>query len=146
MKHYLYHEVGGPRLYKCATVRTQCQSPQIISFQRWCSASGRRIYLPLKYKSLGLDARRSIWDSFLRKVIVNERGACYSRKDLDFLAEKDLNGRQVGFPTAVRTILILNGRVLRSKTLYPRLTLRQLERDVGNNVSSRGSHRRRRGL
>ncbi len=117
MKHYLYHEVGGPRLYKCATVRTQCQSPQIISFQRWCSASGRRIYLPLKYKSLGLDARRSIWDSFLRKVIVNERGACYSRKDLDFLAEKDLNGRQVGFPTAVRTILILNGRVLQIKNM-----------------------------
>ena len=71
----------------------------------------------MKYKSLGLDARRSIWDSFLRKVIVNERGACYSRKDLDFLAEKDLNGRQVGFPTAVRTILILNGRVLQIKNM-----------------------------
>ena len=117
MKHYLYHEVGGPRLYKCATVRTQCQSPQIISFQRWCSASGRRIYLPLKYKPLNLNARRSISDGFLRNVIVNEGRACFSRKDLVFLTKKDFNGRQVGFPTAIQTILILNNRVLQIKNM-----------------------------
>ena len=131
IKHYLYHEVGGLRLCKCATVRTQCQSPHVISFRGRCSASGRRICVLLKYKPLELDTRRSICDSFLRKAIISEGGACYSRKDLDFLAKKYLNGRQVSFPTAVRTILILNGRVLRSKTLYPRLTLRQLEREVG---------------
>lgn len=29
------------------------------------------------------------------RLTMPSRGACYSRKDLDFLAEKDLNGRQV---------------------------------------------------
>ena len=43
-------------------------------------AIASRIHLPLKYKSLGLEA-------------------CYSREDLEFIAKKDLNGRQVGFPT-----------------------------------------------
>ena len=58
-------------------------------------AIASRIHLPLKYKSLGLDARRGIWDNFLKKAVTKKGGACYSRKELDFLAEKDLNGRQV---------------------------------------------------
>lgn len=58
-------------------------------------AIASRIHLPLKYKSLGLDARESIWESFLKKAVTKRGGACYSRKDLDFLAIKDLNGRQV---------------------------------------------------
>jgi len=70
----------------------------------------------LKYKPLGLDARRSIWNSFLRKDVINEGGAWYSRKDLVFLAKKDQRC-QVGFPTAVRTILIRNDRVLQIKNI-----------------------------
>ncbi len=56
-------------------------------------AIASRIHLPLKYESLGLAARRGIWESFLKKAVTKKGGACYSRKDLDFLTEKDLNGR-----------------------------------------------------
>lgn len=58
-------------------------------------AIASRIHLPLKYKSLGLDARRDIWESFLKKAVNKSGGACYSCKDLDCLARKELNGRQV---------------------------------------------------
>jgi len=51
----------------------------------------------LKYESLGLAVRRGIRESFLKKAVTKKGGACYSRKDLDVLAEKDLNGRQVSF-------------------------------------------------
>ena len=60
-------------------------------------AIASRIYLPLKYRSLGPEARRGIWESFLRRAITAKGEACYSRNDLDFLAKKNLNGRQVGF-------------------------------------------------
>lgn len=62
-------------------------------------AIASRIHLPLKYESLGLTARRGIWESFLKKAVTKKEGACYSRKDLDFLAKKDLNGRQVSSRT-----------------------------------------------
>ena len=58
-------------------------------------AIASRIHLPLKYKPLGLNARKGIWESFLKKAVTKKGGACCSCKDLDFLAEKDLNGRQV---------------------------------------------------
>ncbi len=58
-------------------------------------AIASRIHLPLKYESLGLAARRGIWESFLKKAVTKNGGAYYDRKDLDFLAKKDLNGRQV---------------------------------------------------
>ena len=35
---------------------------------------------------------------FLEKVITKEGQTSYSRKDLECLAEKDINGRHVGFP------------------------------------------------
>ena len=62
-------------------------------------AIASRIHLPLKYKSLGLGARRGIWESFLNKAVTKKGEACYSREDLDFLAKKDLNGRQVSVRT-----------------------------------------------
>lgn len=62
-------------------------------------AIASRIHLPLKYESLGLTARRGIWDSFLKDAVTKKGDACYNRKDLDFLAEKDLNGRQVSIQT-----------------------------------------------
>ena len=52
-------------------------------------AIASRIHLPLKYKSLGLDARIGIWESFLRKAVTDKGGACYSRKDLELIAKKN---------------------------------------------------------
>ena len=54
-----------------------------------------RIHLLLKYESLGLDSRKGTWESFPKKAVTKKGEACYSRKDLDFLAKKDLNGREV---------------------------------------------------
>lgn len=34
-------------------------------------AIASRIHLPLKYKSLGLDARRGIWESFLKRAVID---------------------------------------------------------------------------
>jgi AAA+ superfamily predicted ATPase len=62
-------------------------------------AIASRVHLPLRYKSLNLDDRRGIWKGFLEKAVTKEGRASYSRKDLERLAEKDINGRQVGFPT-----------------------------------------------
>ncbi|KAI4176452.1 MAG: hypothetical protein LQ343_000988 [Gyalolechia ehrenbergii] len=58
-------------------------------------AIASRIHLPLKYESLSLAARRGIWESFLKKAVTKKGVACYSRADLDSLAKKDLNGRQI---------------------------------------------------
>ena len=58
-------------------------------------AIASRIHLPLKYESLGLAARRGIWESFLEKAVAKKEGVSYGCKDLDFLAEKDFNARQV---------------------------------------------------
>lgn len=37
------------------------------------NAIASRIHLPLKYKSLGLDARGDIWESFLNKAVTNKK-------------------------------------------------------------------------
>ncbi len=78
-------------------------------------ASG--IHLPLKYKSLGLDARKSTWESFLREAIAEKGEACYNRKDLEFLPRKGLNGRQMGFRQLARRILILIDLLLQIKNI-----------------------------
>lgn len=59
------------------------------------NAIASKIHLPLKYKSLGLAARKSIWESFLKRAVTKDGVACYNRKDHDSLANKDLNGRQL---------------------------------------------------
>src|SRR6266702_1502268 len=53
-----------------------------------------RIYISLKYPALGLDTRRELWKSFLE--IAAEGKASFSDKQLNNLAEKELNGRQAG--------------------------------------------------
>ncbi len=65
-------------------------------------AIASRIHLPLRYKSLSLDDRRDIWKGFLEKTVTKKGGASYSSKDLESLAEKHINGRQVGFLRNVR--------------------------------------------
>jgi hypothetical protein len=61
-------------------------------------AIASRVHLPLIYKSLSLNDRRGIWKAFLEKAITKKGGAIYSHKDLERLAEKNVNGRQVGSP------------------------------------------------
>jgi hypothetical protein len=55
-----------------------------------------RIHLALRYRSLGVDTRKRIWDTFLQMAITAEGKAHYSDENLDDLARHDLNGRQVG--------------------------------------------------
>lgn len=69
-------------------------------------AIASRVHIPLRYKSLSLDDRRGIWKGFLEKAVTKEGGASCSRKDLERLAEKDINGRQVGFPAEHSTRLV----------------------------------------
>jgi hypothetical protein len=54
-----------------------------------------RIHLALRYKSLGIDTRKGIWDTFLKNAITAGGEADYSDENLDDLARHDLNGRQV---------------------------------------------------
>ncbi len=54
-----------------------------------------RIHLAVKYPDLGVDTRRSIWASFLDKAVTAGGEAKLKQKELNMLAEKVLNGRQV---------------------------------------------------
>jgi len=54
-----------------------------------------RIHLALFYLSLGLDTRREIWKSFLVQAVSRKGGVKLKQRELDHLAEKDINGRQV---------------------------------------------------
>lgn len=93
-------------------------------------AIASRIHLPLKYKSLGLDARRGIWKSFLKEAITREGPPCYNSEELEILARKDFNGRQVMFS---RDCLIGSptDQSSRSKTLYSQPMLWPLGREFG---------------
>jgi hypothetical protein len=57
-------------------------------FQQIDEAIASRIHLPLKYGSLGLDARRGIWESFLEIAATEDGEVSYSREDLHFFAQK----------------------------------------------------------
>ena len=54
-----------------------------------------RITLALKYGSLSLTIRKQLWISFSAKARTASGAANYDSKDLERLAERDLNGRQV---------------------------------------------------
>ncbi|KAL8626238.1 hypothetical protein Q9189_008078 [Teloschistes chrysophthalmus] len=54
-----------------------------------------RISVALHYGPLGLDTRKTIWESFLKKVVKATGRAAYTSVDLDWLAKKDVNGRQI---------------------------------------------------
>ena len=54
-----------------------------------------RISVALHYGPLGLDMRKTIWESFLKKVATIKGRAEYTTADLDWLSEKEVNGRQV---------------------------------------------------
>ncbi len=54
-----------------------------------------RISVALHYEPLGLDTRKKIWESFLKKAVAAKCGAKYTPADLDWLSKKGVNGRQV---------------------------------------------------
>jgi hypothetical protein len=56
-----------------------------------------RIHLTLKYSALGVDTRKGIWTSFLKTAKTIKGEAIFTANELDELARKGLNGREVGF-------------------------------------------------
>ena len=59
-----------------------------------------RIHLSLHYNDLDPDARRQIWIAFLKKAHTHSettqvQNTGLSEEELDTLAQKDLNGRQI---------------------------------------------------
>jgi hypothetical protein len=55
-----------------------------------------RTHVTLKYIALGVDTRMEIWKSFLGKATTTNGEATYSPEQLNELAKKNLNGREVG--------------------------------------------------
>lgn len=55
-----------------------------------------RIHLAVRYPPLGPNTRKEVWESFLGKAVTDKGKARLSHKELDKLAAKGLNGRQVG--------------------------------------------------
>jgi hypothetical protein len=82
-----------------------------------------RIHLGVKYKPLGLDTRTVIWESFLKTA--NPTGDGVSRKEIEELAQKPLNGRQVESPYYLQRRIANRSSYSRSKILSkPRRPLR----------------------
>ena len=54
-----------------------------------------RRHIGIAYKPLGLDTRKGIWESFLKKPTAGGKVVSFSGTDLQDLAERELNGRQV---------------------------------------------------
>lgn len=54
-----------------------------------------RITIAFKYDSLSLKTRRTVWERFLVKATTEYGPAVYKPNELDKLAQKALNGRQV---------------------------------------------------
>jgi len=54
-----------------------------------------RITTAFKYDGLSVATRRKVWERFLKKATTGSGPAVYKPRDLDTLASKTLNGRQV---------------------------------------------------
>ena len=52
-----------------------------------------RVSVALHYESLGLDTRKTIWESYLKKVAIARGRAEYISADLDWLLQYEVNGR-----------------------------------------------------
>jgi hypothetical protein len=59
------------------------------------TAMQSRIHLAFLYSTLGPDTRKEIWKNFLEKAATAEGDAKVKPKELDILAKKEINGRQV---------------------------------------------------
>ncbi|KAL9582655.1 MAG: hypothetical protein Q9212_003177 [Teloschistes hypoglaucus] len=54
-----------------------------------------RISVALHYGPLGVDIRKTIWESFLKKAATAKGRAEYTSVDLDRLSKNEVNGRQI---------------------------------------------------
>lgn len=54
-----------------------------------------RISVALCYGPLGFDTRRTIWEIFLKKEAAVNKRAKFTSNELDWLAKRESNGRQV---------------------------------------------------
>ncbi len=52
------------------------------------------IHFKIKYDNLGPDQRRGVWEYFLGNAATPQGALVYSRSDLDYLVEKQVNGRE----------------------------------------------------
>ncbi len=59
------------------------------------AAIASRIHFKIQYANLGPDQRRGVWNYFLGKAVTPQGLPVYSRRDLESLIGKDLNGREV---------------------------------------------------
>ena len=57
--------------------------------------SQSRISVALHYGPLGLETRKTIWESYLKKAVTAKGRAKYTSVDLDWLSKEEVNGRQV---------------------------------------------------
>lgn len=63
-----------------------------------------RITLAVRYEPLSLATRKQVWESFLKKAVTVNGAAKFNQKELDVLANKELNGRQVRLPRLVKSV------------------------------------------
>jgi hypothetical protein len=56
-----------------------------------------RISVVIRYEPLGLNTRKILWGAFLKRAATANSLAKYTPKNLDWLARKELNGRQVRY-------------------------------------------------
>ena len=58
-------------------------------------AIASRVHLPLRYDNLDQLARRQVWEGLLERAKTRKGGAVYTAKNIEELAERHLNGREV---------------------------------------------------
>ncbi|KAL8698333.1 MAG: hypothetical protein Q9201_006630 [Fulgogasparrea decipioides] len=75
-----------------------------------------RISVALHYGPLGLDTRKIIWESFLKKAATAKGRAEYTSVDLDWLSKKEVNGRQIKNMISTAHALAVNEMVPLSRS------------------------------
>ncbi|KAF2193617.1 P-loop containing nucleoside triphosphate hydrolase protein [Zopfia rhizophila CBS 207.26] len=63
--------------------------------QTFDEAVASRVHYGINYGSLGVNARREIWERFLAKASTKMGSVKYNSNDLDDLAKQELNGREI---------------------------------------------------
>ncbi|KAK5936733.1 hypothetical protein PMZ80_010996 [Knufia obscura] len=87
-------------------------------------AFASRIHMPLRYNELNESARKKVWTGHLTKAVTKHGGARCSVDDLDRLARKKLNGREITNVTSTALAMAaFDGTVLRVSYLEQAMEL-----------------------
>ena len=107
-----------------------------------------RITLAVKYEPLSLATRKQVWISFLRKAVTVNGAAKFDQEELDRLAGKDLNGRQVTLPSSniVTSVNANRWFTTDQKRDSCGLCVSRISEHKGVHVSPRNGHRFERGI